>query len=223
MTDHDRWADSVAAWALGALPESERRPFEEHLSGCAVCREDADELRRAADALPGAVPQVAPPPAVRERVMAVVNAEAQLLAAAGPAADRPERRRWRVPRLLPAGFAAAALAAALFVAVIGGGTTTVDAQVAAAGATAQLEISDDSARLVGARLPAPPPGRVYQVWLQRDGEVEPTDALFSVTRDGRASVAVGDVDGVDKVMVTDEPAGGSAEPTGELLLSATPA
>jgi anti-sigma factor RsiW len=219
--DHDRWGDSVAAWVLGALPEQERIAFESHLASCAICRDEEAELRLAASALPGTVAQVAPDPALRDRIMRVVEAEAELLAAAGPAADRPApRRSWRLPRLVPAGLVAAALAAGVVVTVLGDDTTTVPAQVVASGGTARVEISGDSARLVAAGLPAPPAGRVYQVWLQRGTRVEPTDALFSVTRDGRASVALPDVDGVDKVMVTDEPRQGSERPTGKLLLSA---
>jgi anti-sigma-K factor RskA len=226
VSDHDRWAGSVAAWVLGALPDGESAELEAHVAGCAECREEADELRRTADALPSVVPQVAPSPEVRQRLMAIVGAEAELLAAAGPEADRPRRtarrrrRLWRPVVVAP--LAAAALAAGVLVAVLGGGTTTVPAQTVAG--TAQLEIHDGSARLVAAHLPAPPSGRVYQVWLQRGDRVEATDALFSVTRDGRASVDVpGSLDGVDKVMVTDEPPRGSERPTGKLLLSAEPA
>jgi anti-sigma factor RsiW len=221
--DHDRWSESVGAWVLGALPEDERSAFEAHLASCPVCRDEEAELRLAAHALPSLVPQIAPAPELRDRIMRVVEAEAELLAAAGPAADRPPRRAWRLPRLVPVGLAAAALAAAALIVVLGGATTTVPARVLAAGGTARLEISGDRARLVGAHLPPPPAGRVYQVWLQRGTTVEPTDALFSVTRDGRASVAVPDVEGVKQVMVTDEPPRGSEQPTGKLLLSARPA
>jgi anti-sigma-K factor RskA len=226
--DHDRWSDSVGAWVLGALPEEERVAFEAHLARCPVCRDEEAELRLAANALPAMVPQVAPDPALRDRIMRVVESEAELLAAAGPEADRPRRARaprrsWRFWRMLPVPLAAAALAAGAAVVVVGGAETrTVPAQVVAAAGSAKLEIRGDSARLVGARLPAPPAGRVYQVWLQHaDGAVEPTSALFSVDRDGRATVDVpGDLDDVEKVMVTDEPPSGSERPTGKLLLSA---
>ena len=75
------------------------------------------------------------------------------------------------------------------------------------------------ARLIARGLPAPPDGRVYQVWLKRDGHApEPTAALFKPSRDGTATASVpGSMDGVEQVMVTDEPDGGSPQPTGELL------
>ncbi len=53
------------------------------------------------------------------------------------------------------------------------------------------------------------------MWLKRPGRAapEPTNALFDV-RDGTATVDVpGGVKGVDQVLVTAEPNGGSAAPT----------
>jgi anti-sigma-K factor RskA len=210
---------------LGALPDDERSAFEAHLARCAVCRKEEAELRLAAHALPTLVPQIAPSPDLRDRIMRVVDAEAELLAAAGPEADRPRptrepRRFWR---MLPVPLAAAALAAGAVFLVLGDGTQTIQARVVAAAGSARLEIHGDSARLVGAHLPAPPPGRVYQVWLQYREGVKPTSALFSVDRRGRATVDVpGDLDDVKQVMVTDEPPSGSEQPTGKLLLSAVP-
>ena len=85
-------------------------------------------------------------------------------------------------------------------------------------------MEDGHGRLVASDLPAPPNGRVYQVWLDKGGKApEPTNALFSTRRDGSASVDVpGSLEGVRAVMVTDEPVGGSTKPTGRLLLTASP-
>ena len=64
-------------------------------------------------------------------------------------------------------------------------------------------------------MPQTPPGRVYEVWVKREGAPQPTDALFTVTSagsaDGRASPA--SVAGVTQVLVTSEPLGGSRMPT----------
>ena len=53
------------------------------------------------------------------------------------------------------------------------------------------------------------------MWLEHGTAApEPTDALFSVTRTGSGAVGVpGDLQGVSKVLVTDEPLGGSLKPT----------
>jgi hypothetical protein len=53
------------------------------------------------------------------------------------------------------------------------------------------------------------------VWTKHGADApKPTDALFRPSRDGHASVMVpGGMDGVDEVLVTHEPDGGSMAPT----------
>ena len=240
--DHDRWADSLGAWLLGALPEEEAEGFRVHLAECADCRADAESLRVAVDALPASSPPALPPPALKGRVMAIVEREASLLAAAGPEAARAKapRRRRRFPGLSGLTLRPAlATGLVLLLLVLGGGAALLgreafdqDARVVAArvnpdldGARASLEVDGDRGRLVSSQLPAPPAGRVYQVWVDRGGDApEPTSALFSTRRDGSASVDVpGSLDGVRQVMVTDEPPGGSSKPTGRIIFTASPA
>lgn len=231
-SDHLHWEDAVGAYLLEALPEEEARGFEVHLEGCLACREELARLRVAADALPASAPPVPPPPELKARIMNVVRSEAELLSAAGADADAPPpsrghrrfRRFW--PNLMLARPIVAWSAATVLVlmggvvgfAVRGGGTDTrtLAAQVSAPGAHATLRTVGDDAQLTVRGLPDPPGGRVYQVWKLPAGKTtpQPTDALFSIRSGGTASVAVpGGVDGVDKVMVTAEPPGGSAAPT----------
>jgi hypothetical protein len=76
--------------------------------------------------------------------------------------------------------------------------------------------------LIGRRLPPPPRGRIYQVWRLEAGAGKPvpTSALFGVRRDGSADVAVpGRLGRGEKVLVTDEPLGGSEAPTRTPMLS----
>ena len=228
---HEQWSDATGAYVLGALDDTERAAFEEHLAGCPACREEVDQMLPAVRALPVSVDPVDPPPALKARIMAEVEREASLLAAAGPEADRPSasvrrrRRSLRIPRLVPAAVAAALLLVGVAVGVgvtqlRGGPERTVTAEVSGApGATVQLEVNGEEGRLMARDLPAPPSGRVYQVWLKRDGHApEPTAALFLPSRDGTATASVpGSLEDVDQVMVTDEPDGGSPQPTGDLL------
>ncbi|MGA2166091.1 MAG: anti-sigma factor [Solirubrobacteraceae bacterium] len=96
-------------------------------------------------------------------------------------------------------------------------TEVIRAVVVAPGhhATAELRKVGSRLELVVVGMPAPPPGRIYEVWLEHGTEAPlPTDALFSVTKTGSGSVGVpGDLHGVSKVLVTDEPLGGSLKPT----------
>ena len=101
----------------------------------------------------------------------------------------------------------------------GGGAREVAATVDRTrmpGGSAQIEVDADGgpATLRVSGLPMAPPDEVYEVWIERDGEVRPAGALFAVSTDGDGSAAIpGGVDGVDRVMVTRERAGGVAQPT----------
>jgi anti-sigma-K factor RskA len=233
MSHPAEWADSVGAYLLGALPPEEAAAFEAHLDGCAECRRDVAELRVAADALPASVPLVAPPAALKDRIMAVVESEAELLAAAGQRADEvrpPARRRRSFGEWLMRPAVALACAAVLLVAggvagvLLTGGddARTVVASTVDPAADVKLEIHDDGATLVARGMPAPPQGRIYQVWLKRPGsDPEPTSVLWSTRGDGSAEVAVpGSLDGVEAVLVTDEPEGGSDVPSKAPVITA---
>ncbi len=228
---HEHWADAAGAYVLGALPQDERAGFEAHVTACEACRAEVDELAGAADALPASAPAMVPPPALKARLMAEVNREAALLAAAGSGADRPEaakpreRRRWF-------GLPSIALACATLLAGIGvgaavfagtGGTTLpVAATGAAAKTVAELDVSGDKAVLVAHNMPGPGQGKTYQVWLKRPGEApQPTAALFTPRSDGSATATVtGKLHDGDQVLVTAEPDGGSPMPTSNPVLAA---
>jgi anti-sigma-K factor RskA len=228
------YLDDVGAYVLGALVEDERERFVAHLPRCEACRRELAELQAVADTVPLGAPQIAPPPELKERVMSAVRADAARRAEPAPASERgaaqphaaPRRAWWRRP-LLALRPVPAAVAAALLIALgvaggllVSGGdeaTRTVTALVdtpASPGARASVAIAGDDATLEVRGFPAPPEGRVYQVWLKRPGrDPEPTRALFGV-RDGRATVEVpGAVRGVEQILVTDEPRGGSRVPT----------
>ncbi|HEU0318232.1 MAG TPA: anti-sigma factor, partial [Solirubrobacteraceae bacterium] len=134
----------------------------------------------------------------------------------------PARRRTRrpVPRPFQALAAAALVAAGIAVGTValGGGPAAAPNQVIVASATppttALLRVGPGRTELDVSSLAPAPKGRIYEVWIQRGGEPHPTDALFSPTSDGSATVAVpGSVRYGDVVMVTDEPTGGSTTPT----------
>lgn len=231
--------DDAASYVLRAMPDGEWEVYQDHLAHCSACALKVSELSFVGDALLSGVPQLTAPDPIRDRVISVVRAEAELLRAAGPAADRPEpapvERRWSLRSLRP--LPALALASMALIVGVGGGALlagddggsggigprTIAAKVESAGATAQVRISADGAKLQVEGMPPPPSGRVYQVWLKH-GErslPKPTDALFSVNSEGRASVDVpGDLDGVEAVLVTHEPAGGSELPTRTPVISA---
>jgi anti-sigma-K factor RskA len=230
MSDHDALRDNAGAWVLGALDEEEAWNFQAHLEVCAACRDEVGRLRIAADALPLAAPPVAPPPELKTRLMAIVEAEA----AAQPAPPREREREpfWRGLLARPA-FAAAAAALLIVAGGIagfaarGGTSPTPTARVIpmtvsgarAQGAKAEIVQNGQGYVVRVSGMPAPPAGRVYQVWLQRDGGAPSPDAVFTVDRTGRGAVGVlGKVSGRQTVLVTDEPLGGSTVPSRQPVL-----
>jgi anti-sigma-K factor RskA len=85
---HDELRDLSGGYALGALSEAEQRAFEAHLQTCADCAAEVREFAAVAAGLPYAVPQVEPPPALRERVLQGVAADGRPAAAAARRSGR---------------------------------------------------------------------------------------------------------------------------------------
>jgi|SRR5579875_2777052 len=215
----------VAAYALGALEPAEAEAFQAHLQNCAVCRDELEAFQAVINALPSTAPAYRAPSELRGRVMAAVAREPRL-----PAADmhhqrvrRPVRRA--ITRPVLAFGATLALAAAILGGVelgaSGGPQTHVyRAQVIGPG-NAKLTLSSSGAKLTVRHFPPPPPGHVYEVWLQRGSKAPaPADALFSVGSNGSGDVEVpGDLHRVTKILVTPEPNGGSPRPTHTPVIS----
>jgi anti-sigma factor RsiW len=223
--EHRECTESLAAYVLGALPEPEGAQVELHLSSCRECQAEFRSLQRTADTIPASVPQIDPPPALKRRVMSIVEGEAELLRAAGQGADRPEpsRRRLRwwptaAGGWLPVSALGAACAVALVVVLVatsgGTGTKTIRAHILSSrwrGVSAALVVHGTRAHLVLANVPAPPTNHVDEVWVKR-GNASPRPAGTFLVRSG--SVAVGlPVRGGDQLLVTVEPGGGTKAPT----------
>ncbi len=223
-SDHGRWRDELAAYALGALEPGEAAELERHMAGCEACRTELEWLRPAVQLLPESVERVEPPPELREGLMEQVRAEAH----------RSARRSWGFQSLRSrggglswrplAGLAAVVLVvAALGAYAIGGGsggsgaTTVVAGQ--APGVTAEMVRDGESGTLHLTHLHQLPRDEVLQAWVQRDGRVVSAKTLFVPNRDGTASATIDDMDGVTTVMVTAEPRGGSVQPTSEPIVS----
>ena len=239
LTDGPDCSLDAAAYVLGALEPNEAEAFRAHLEGCAACREEVAALQPVADALPAAAPAVAVPPDLRRRVLDAVHDEQRAEAAvrmpsAAPAKRRPERRPERARRRplfgpsglaagFGGGFAVAAAAAAVVLIATGGSSPSqvIQAQVTGSGA-AHLVVAHGRAELVVNHFPAAGHGRIYQVWLKRPNHAPaPTRTLFNVTTGGGGEVGVGgSLHGVNEVLVTAEPLGGSPVPTTAPVITA---
>ena len=100
--------------------------------------------------------------------------------------------------------ATAARAAAQTTTVVAGHSPGVTAEMVREGETGTLRL---------ANLHQLPSDKVLQAWVQRGKRVESAKALFVPNRDGTATATIDDMNGVNTVMVTAEPRGGSVQPT----------
>ena len=217
MFESHECSGDAAAYVLGALEADELEAFRRHMASCVVCRDEVAAFEQVTDVLPASVPQYHAPKSLRRRVMQAAEAEPRKAPEAPP---RARRRPFRSIGLIPRPAFAAATGFAAVVAVVlaltlgGGGSSGAHVFQASVG-SAEVRVSAGRAELIVRHLPAPPAGKIYEVWLQHGNRAPtPTKTLFSVTSGGTADVGVvGSLHGVSRVMVTPERAGGSSVPT----------
>ncbi|HEV2922986.1 MAG TPA: anti-sigma factor [Solirubrobacteraceae bacterium] len=221
MSESNECRSDAAAYVLGSLEQGEAEAFRRHLASCVVCRDEVAAFQQAVDLLPMAAPQYPLPRGLRRRVLRELRAERR--------ATPPDvGRRRPAPSLfgmeirrpaLVLGvllFAALATVGALELASSGSsGVRIIQASVTGSAGHAELRLSGGRAELIVSRLPPPPLGHVYEVWLTHGRRPpSPTNVLFSVTSTGSGDVGVpGDLRGVSEILVTPEPIGGSRAPT----------
>lgn len=212
---HDCGADA-AAYALGALDPVAAEAFRAHLESCIVCRDELAAFQQVVSVLPMGATQHSAPRRLKRNVMRAVHEEPRQARQAA----RPRRRPWPSWSFAPRPAAALGMLLVVIVAGLGGvelasnggpGTRVIHSSVG----VAELRLTGDRAELIVKHLPAPRPGHIYEIWLQRAHHPPaPTSALFSVTAAGTGDVDVpGSLSGVSRVLVTQEPAGGSRAPT----------
>jgi Putative zinc-finger len=159
--DHNReWRESLGAYALGHLPDDERRGLEAHLEGCPECRSELESLESVARLLPLADPErlgtePSLPRGLGDRLMASIAAERKV-----------SRRRRRRFGFALGGAAAAAAAAVLAIFVLSGGSDEAPAQ--------HITFTELPAKMeIGARLEPRPFGTEVHVYVKgvRSGEL----------------------------------------------------
>ncbi len=73
MTDHPEFG-LLDEYVLGTLDRREALRVAKHVETCLICRRECDELRSIFDVLPLAIAPTAPPPALRDRILAAADA-----------------------------------------------------------------------------------------------------------------------------------------------------
>jgi len=206
---------NVAPYALDALDADEEREFEEHLASCEACREELASLREATAALAYGAVGPAPPPELKERILAEAAAERPNVV------SLPQRRSWTAPLAAAAAIAAAvAIGVGVYAATRPASTDPLASVLAQPGAKlvpmgdrGALAVAPDWTAAIALTVPRAPAGKTYEAWVIRDGAAQRA-GLFSgatVLRIDRP-VKPGSV-----VAVTLERAGGVDAPTSKPL------
>ena len=185
MSDHPEMRNLLGPYVMGALEPRAERDIEEHLEGCAGCREEAQDLRFAHEHLANlAYTTEAPPPALKDRVVA----------------SMPRREARRVPSWLAAvaaAFCVLAVLGALFTPDLFGGGALASAtlsptgrapdaggKVSIQGAGENMEV-----RLEAWGLPPCKHEQYYELWLV-EGEERVSAGSFTVGPSGRVDVSM---------------------------------
>ena len=237
----------AGAYAMDAVSGPDRARFERHLAGCAECAREIAGLREATARLAAAT-AVAPPPALKARVMAAAAATRQR-----PPATEPEApaRTWRARgwpargrlALAAGAVATAAVAAAAVVFGVSNGSTSdqlsraqaSSQQIAAVltardatmmtgavkgGGTVTIVMSHARRELVftAADLHALPGARGYELWLIGPAGDRAVIMLPPVRHGMTGPVIAAGLRPGDHLALTAEPPGGAAHPTGPMML-----
>ncbi len=223
-------SELLAAYAIAALDDGSMRAVQRHMAGCRKHDVALGELQAVAERLPLAVEEQTPPPELRSRLLRAFDQEA---AAQRPSAVEQTARPSTgiVPFVRRPAFAWLA-AAAMFVALVGlvawnvvlqtGGSNdegwTVSARLSGAGVTGHFWYLDRQ-QLAVVKMNEMPPlesGRVYQAWGIYDGNA----VSLGVLPDEHTVAINADLAGASTFAITEEPAGGSDQPTGDPLATA---
>ena len=205
-----------------------------------ACRAELRQFEEIAAQLAMAVPVVEPPPIVKSRLLAQVEA-GNLSTTAGISPDKDQRGFWKGLFHLTPAWTAASLVLILILAVsnilmwsqvsslreevqaVPFQVVALNGSLVAPDATGMIVISKDGRHgtLVVDRLPVLDQEQQYQLWLIKDGN-RSSGGVFSVSKDGYGSVWVSSPQPlIDYAAfgVTIEPKGGSPGPTGDNVLA----
>ncbi len=228
-------------YAMGVLEEPEKAELRAHLErGCENCAAGLREARRWAAAMGASVEGPEPSRDLRNRVLAVAGAApekkarwwavwlapaAVALVAAGVIVYQARQKDAEIAQvreqLNRSGAEAAGLRAALALLQAPETREVTFGQGAPAPPRGRVFFNPSSVLLIASNLPAPPPGKAYEMWIIPKGGKPVPAGLFSSNAQGAAYHfyrAPGPLSETDTVAVTLEIAAGVDAPTSQPVI-----
>jgi anti-sigma-K factor RskA len=226
----------AGAYAVDAIDdESERARFEHHLRRCQQCTDEVRGMAATTTRL-GFAASAPPPPQLRDHVLAAVSRTRQLPPVVDHNGLPSEPPPSRMPRLAWAAMAASLAVIVVLTtvllrtqgeldstkarearvnAVLAAPDARVITRATSAGgtATAVYSLARHALVVASAKLPPPPNGKVYELWLLGPPRVRAAGLLPAARHGHTAPVLVAGLASGDQLGLTIEPAGGSSRPT----------
>jgi anti-sigma-K factor RskA len=234
----------AGAFAMDALPSTERARFERHLARCPDCAREVAGLHETTARL-AAASALAPPAALKQRVMAAAAATRQPAPGPEPRAAGTWAWRSRPRRLLTATAAAVVLVVAGIAVMFGVSAGSMHDQLSRAqdsstqiaavltardaammtgavrgGGTVTVVASPSRAALVfsATGLPALPAARGYELWLVGPAGDRPAGMLPPARHGMTGPVVAAGLQPGDHLALTAEPSAGASRPTAPMML-----
>ena len=233
---------AILEYAAGIADEADARDVRAHvLRGCPRCIGRLAEAKAVAAEIPLSLEPVSPRAEVRERLMARIQPPTKIVPF--PA---PERGRGWVRPALAAAVAAGVVGAAVWIPLrqeraqlrlqLAGAEEALRTMRSPRVAVVSLGGGEKQPNAVGrifwdrvrnqwwfyaSELAPPDPGRTYELWFINDKGDKVPAGTFDVDASGSGQLMVSVPDGIGTITlaaVTDEPRGGSPQPTGQIHL-----
>ena len=236
--EHEHLFEDLAEYALGSLEGAERARVETHVASCETCASRLREYRGVLGALPISLEPVAPP---RGALASIREAARLRPSVARTRRAGPATWRWATWPLVAGLVAGVLLWNVLLQREVSQrpsgpevealarrpGRLVILAGTGAPASSARLLVAVDGqhGHLAVAGVRPLPAGRTYQLWFVPASASAPpvTGGTFTVDAGGRAWATITvpiPLDEARVIAVTEEPAPGSAAPTGSYLLEA---
>lgn len=238
MDGNEHVLDLIAEYVLGSLSAAEVVRVQQHLANCAVCQAEARDYETVLLTMAEGVPQAAPPPGLRTRLLAsVVPSEPPAVRVLRPPTLWEFFQKWRIPAFAGVGVilvlvvsnlllwqqVKALQTTALETAMLVEPLHAVDMTAPATGLVV-MDPHGEYGTIIVDSLPPSAEGEQYQVWLRRGTQVD-SGGVFTIWENGYGAQVIYAPEPLivyEKVWITIEPHGGSEQPSGPAVLRTQP-